>query len=240
MALNGLCGRSRPQHETVRNGTPTIFFSSVFSSDQTSDRRSVSMTFSPRAAPDAMFPAPRAFRLGWRSASKQRRRRIWRNRLVYAVTTIRRRRVWLVFILVIVFVRGRGSGGGSGCSAVGHADARIVEIVQRILAFGLSHVEGERIVVRVWRQEGEIVRREEGGGALELVREEEVEKGCGEACAADDVDEVVMGEIHGGPVEDGDVAPDKGGVLREKVGDEEGLHGSAGRVEGGESAKYEG
>ena len=102
-------------------------------------------------------------------------------------------------------------------------------------------MEGKRtIAVGVWGQEGKIVGWEESGGTLELVWQKEVEKGCGEACAADDVDEVVVGEVHGGPVEDGDVGPDKGGILWEKVGKKEGLHCCASRVEGGESAEYEG
>ena len=102
-------------------------------------------------------------------------------------------------------------------------------------------MEGKRtIAVGVWGQEGEIVGREEGSGALELIWQKEVEKGGGKACAADDVDEVVVGEVHGGPVEDGDIGPDKSGIPWEKVGKEEGLHGCASRVKGGESTEYEG
>ena len=89
-------------------------------------------------------------------------------------------------------------------------------------------------------EEGKVVGGQESRGAFEIVWEEEVEKCNGEACTADDVDEVVVGEVHGGPVEDGDVGPDKGGILWEKVGEEEGLHCCAGRVEGGEGTEYEG
>lgn len=48
-----------------------------------------------------------------------------------------------------------------------------------------------------------------------------------------------MGEVHGGPVQDSDVCPDVLGVLREKVGDEEGFHGTAGGMERRKSAKDE-
>ena len=74
----------------------------------------------------------------------------------------------------------------------------------------------------------------------QLVGHEEVEEDGGEARAADDVDEVMVCEVHGAPVEDADICPRVSRGAVPKMGDEEGAKGGPAGVEAGEGTKDEG
>ena len=73
----------------------------------------------------------------------------------------------------------------------------------------------------------------------QLVGHEEVEKGRGETRAADDVDEVMMRQVHGAPVEHADVRPHVPWGAVPKMGDEERAEGRPAGVEAWEGAKHE-
>ena len=74
----------------------------------------------------------------------------------------------------------------------------------------------------------------------ELVGHKEVKAGGSKTGPANDVDEVVVGEVHGAPVEHADVRPHIQRGSLPKVGDEEGAEGGPAGVEAWEGTKDEG
>lgn len=66
---------------------------------------------------------------------------------------------------------------------------------------------------------------------------EHVEHYSRKARASNNVNEVVVGEVHGSPVQKTSVAPRKGSEVRPEMGDEQGFHGRASGVKAGECAK---
>lgn len=60
-------------------------------------------------------------------------------------------------------------------------------------------------------------------GAPEIVRNEEIEAGSCETCSTNDVNEIVVGEVHCGPIEDSCVRPNESCCMREEVGEKEGF-----------------
>jgi len=62
--------------------------------------------------------------------------------------------------------------------------------------------------------------------ASEVIWEKEVETGSGETRATNDVDEIVVGEVHCGPIKDPCVSPNKSRRVWEEMGEEEGFEGS--------------
>lgn len=87
---------------------------------------------------------------------------------------------------------------------------------------------------------GEAAGPGEGVRAAQLVGEPEVEARGGEAGAADDVDEVVVREVHRRPVEHGGVRPRVRAQPGEEVRPREGLDGRHARVQRGEGAEDDG
>ena len=77
-------------------------------------------------------------------------------------------------------------------------------------------------------------------GAPEVVGKEEVEGADGEAGTSDDVDEVVVREVHGRPVQHACVRPYPAGHLGEEVRDEQRFDGRTARVEGREGTEDDG
>lgn len=69
------------------------------------------------------------------------------------------------------------------------------------------------------------------------MRHEEVEKGGGETRAANNVDEIMVGEVHSTPIEHADVRPHVRRGAIPKVSDEEGTEGRPAGVETGEGTK---
>lgn len=67
-----------------------------------------------------------------------------------------------------------------------------------------------------------------------------VEDGDGETGAADEVDKVMMGEVHGCPPYPHDVGAERDAGLREEVVEVEGVEGGPAGVQGGKGAKDDG
>ena len=76
--------------------------------------------------------------------------------------------------------------------------------------------------------------------SFEVVGEEEIEKDGCETGAANNVDEIMVCEIHCGPIEDTGICPDVTCHGREEVGDEERFDRRTGRMEGGEGTEHDG
>lgn len=66
------------------------------------------------------------------------------------------------------------------------------------------------------------------------------EGGGGDEGAGDEVDEVVVAEVHGGPPQPHDVEDEEGAELGEAVGEEEGFDGGEAGVQGWEGAEDDG
>jgi hypothetical protein len=63
-------------------------------------------------------------------------------------------------------------------------------------------------------------------GTSEIVWDEEIEAGSGETRPTNNVDEIVVGEIHRGPIKNSSVSPNVSCCLWEEMGEKEGLEGS--------------
>jgi len=74
----------------------------------------------------------------------------------------------------------------------------------------------------------------------EIVSLGDVEDGDGETGSADEVDKVVVGEVHGRPPYPHDVGAEGNTGCWEQVVDVEGVEGSPASVKGGESTKDDG
>ncbi len=75
---------------------------------------------------------------------------------------------------------------------------------------------------------------------LEIVREEEVEGDGSEAGADYDINEIVMCQIHGSPIQYAGIEPDETGGLGEEMSHDQRLHRRAAGVERGKGAKDDG
>lgn len=70
--------------------------------------------------------------------------------------------------------------------------------------------------------------------------QEKVEAGCSETGASHDIDEVMMCEIHGGPIKYTGIRPGVRCKSREEVGDYECLEGAAAGMERREGPEHHG
>ena len=66
--------------------------------------------------------------------------------------------------------------------------------------------------------------------ASEVVGDEKIEAGSRETRSTNDVDEIVVGEVHRGPIKDSCVSPNESCCMWEEVGEEEGFECSISRV----------
>lgn len=63
-------------------------------------------------------------------------------------------------------------------------------------------------------------------GAPEIIGEEKIEAGSSETGTTNNIDEIMVCEIHCGPIKDPCVSPNKPRCLWEEMGEEEGFEGS--------------
>lgn len=105
----------------------------------------------------------------------------------------------------------------------------------KLVLKGLSPLRPRGLEIRSLIFRPLIVRKSRGRrgrfGSFERVGEKEVEEGNSETSSTDDVDEIMMREIHRGPIQNARVSPNEPSRLRKKVGDEEGIKSGAACVQ---------